>query len=385
MSPPGTQGRLFELPDLPPSGPEPSSAPYQLTNQPPGVNPRFGANREPPSTRYQGSKRKLLKWIGDSLRDFPARTVLDLFGGTASVSYSFKREGKAVTYNDYLRFNHWIGTALIENSRTRLSSSDMEFVCRRDPGSSYDDFIARTFQGIYFTDEENHWLDTACQNIPRLPDPYRQALAYYALFQAALRKRPYNLFHRRNLYMRTAKVRRGFGNKATWDSPFEDQFREFADIANRAVIDCKVECRAICQDALDVSPGYDLVYIDPPYVSGAGVGVDYLAFYHFLEGMIDYPHWEARLDTRRKHLPLLGSRSPWSDPKQIRAQFERLFALHAESILCVSYRSDGIPSEAELLEMLREVKTHVKCLRHATYQYALSTNQKSDELLLIGW
>ena len=55
-----------------------------------------------PSTRYQGSKNKILDWISYSTKDLSFETVLDAFGGTGSVGYMFKKQGKQVFYNDYL-------------------------------------------------------------------------------------------------------------------------------------------------------------------------------------------------------------------------------------------------------------------------------------------
>ena len=55
--------------------------------------------RTPPSTRYQGSKLKLLPFIGSHLSDLEFESALDAFGGTGSVSYMLKARGKAVTYN----------------------------------------------------------------------------------------------------------------------------------------------------------------------------------------------------------------------------------------------------------------------------------------------
>ncbi|HXG11448.1 MAG TPA: DNA adenine methylase [Gemmataceae bacterium] len=340
--------------------------------------------RQPPSTRYQGSKLKLLPWLAEQLARLEFHTVLDAFGGTGSVSYLLKAQGKAVTCNDYLRCNYQTATALIENRRVRLSEDDVRQVLRRDPETAYDDFISRTFRDIYFTAAEDRWLDTVCQNIPRLPGRYRRALAYHALFQACLIKRPYNLFHRKNLYLRTAQVARSFGNKASWDAPFEEHFRRFVAEANAAVFDSGSACRALCRDALEVPGNYDLVYIDPPYLNRRGVGVDYLQFYHFLEGITDYARWGERIDYRRPHRPLRGPRSPWSDPRCIHAAFARLFERFADSILVVSYRSDGIPSEEELAALLGRVKRSVTRVKYGEYQYALSTNTHSDEVLLIG-
>jgi adenine-specific DNA-methyltransferase len=184
--------------------------------------------------------------------------------------------------------------------------------------------------------------------------------------------------------MRTARVRRTFGNKVTWDAPFEQHFRRFAAEVNAAVFDSGVPCQAVCRDALDVPGRFDLVYVDPPYLNRRGVGVDYLDFYHFLEGMTDYARWGERIDHRRKHRPLRGPRSPWSDARQVHAAFGRLFERFADSILVVSYRSDGIPSVEELIALLQRYKRKVTGLRGDGYQYALSTNARSAEVLLIG-
>ena len=340
-------------------------------------------SREPPSTRYQGSKRKLLIWIAAQLRGIRFDTVLDCFGGTASVSYLFKSWGKQVVCNDLLRCNAEVARALIEQPGDPLTDEQVSTLLQQDSDRRYDDVIARNFSGIYFTDAENAWLDVVVQNIAGLSGSPRSQ-AYFALFQACLRKRPYNLFHRRNLYMRTADVARGFGNKATWDAPFDQHFRSALAELRQAVFDSGVPCRAICGDAVECTGKFDLVYIDPPYMNGRGVGVDYQQFYHFLEGLTDYAGWEPRIDRTRKHLPFRREPSPWCDPARILGAFEQLFARHAQATLVVSYRSDGIPSESALVELLSRFKSRVALVHYGKYQYALSRNRRSRELLLIG-
>lgn len=337
-----------------------------------------------PRTRYQGSKRKLANWIGEQLAGVEFDTVLDAFGGTGSVSYELKRRGKAVTYNDHLKFNFQIGKALIQNGSGRLSPAAIERLLIRDPNRRYPDFVERTFAGIYFTDQENRWLDAAVHNIARIKDAARRALAWYALFQSAMAKRPYNLFHRRNLYMRQARVTRSFGNKATWDRSFEDHFRAFAAEANKAVFDNGRPCRALNRDALDLPDRFDLVYIDPPYVSAAGVGVNYRDFYHFLEGLMDYEKWADAIDWSSKHRRLVPVREAWTSPSDVADAFDALFERFAGAGLAVSYRSDGIPSIEDLRDMLKRYKSRVRVIRHDAYQYALSTNKRSREVLLIA-
>ncbi len=337
-----------------------------------------------PRTRYQGSKRKLAATIVEHLHDLEFTTVLDAFGGTGAVSHALKAIGKHVTYNDNLAFNHQIGLALIENDSVRLDDEQIESIAVRRRGVPYGDFIERTFGGIYFTDDENRWLDTAVGNIRSIKGRYQRALAWFALFQSAMAKRPYNLFHRRNLYMRMAHVTRSFGNKATWDRSFQDHFRRFAKDANAAVIDGQGRCRATCMDASEAETGYNLVYIDPPYVNHAGTGVDYHRFYHFLEGLVRYEEWPLLIDHRFKHRPLARLDQPWSDARRIKTMFQAIFTRFRDSILALSYRSDGVPTIGELVSMMRDVKRRVRVVEGPSYQYALSTNSESSEVLLIS-
>lgn len=74
----------------------------------------------------------------------------------------------------------------------------------------------------------------------------------------------------------------------------------------------------------------------------------------------------------------------WIDKRRIYRAFEKVFERHADSILVVSYRSDGIPSESELIRLLSRFKSDVRIEKFRNYQYALSKNKISNEILLIG-
>ena len=337
-----------------------------------------------PSTRYQGSKTKLTDWIWDQIADLEFDTCLDAFGGTGSVAYRLKQAEKQVTYNDLLTFNYNIGLALIENSHTRLAPEEVDWLLTRHPEIDYPSFVTDTFSDIYFTDEENAWIDQTITNIRHLDDKYQSALAFYALCQACIIKRPYNLFHRKNLYIRFAEVDRSFGNKTTWDRSFSEWFAVFAGEANQAVFDNRRTNCSLNLDALSVPGDYDLVYIDTPYISARGVGVDYHSFYHFLEGLTMYDEWGKHLDYGSKHLRLKPQKLAWTDKRRIYGAFDQLFARFSRSILVVSYRSDGIPSEIELVDLLKRHKTHVRVEQFGQYQYVLSTNSESKGILLIG-
>ena len=336
-----------------------------------------------PGTRYQGSKNKILDWIAYSTKDLKFETVLDSFGGTGSVGYMFKKKGKQVFYNDYLKFNYIIGQALIENSHIFLDENDLKFILTKHTDIDYPSFIFDTFHNTYFTDEENKWLDQVVTNIGILENKHKRALAFFALFQACIIKRPYNLFHRKNLYVRTAEVERSFGNKKTWDTPFEKHFIKFVNEANNAVFDNKKDNIAFQNDIFEWSyKKPDLVYIDTPYISKKGVGVNYFDFYHFLEGIVKYDEWPNLIDHETKHKKIKNGKNEWCNKGEIHSAFESLFKKFKDSILVISYRDDGIPTTSELIEMLKKIGKTVE-IKEVDYKYVLS-NGNSKEVLIIA-
>lgn len=126
-----------------------------------GVSPDTTENMEAviarfPKTRYYGSKRRLLGWIYHALKDLPFNTVLDGFGGTASVSLLFKAMGKQVSFHDALLCNTIAAQALLTDKMpfaSIIKAHDFIDQIRPDYG-----FISTTFSGMYYTDEENSLL-----------------------------------------------------------------------------------------------------------------------------------------------------------------------------------------------------------------------------------
>jgi len=333
-------------------------------------------------TRYQGSKAKLAPFLAPIFSSLAFDTALDLFSGTASVSYLLKTLGKRVHANDLLRANASVARALVVNDSVRLDTDRAERLFEKRRGAAFR-FVSETFGGIYFLPEENAWLDTVAENIRAVADPFEKSLAEYALFQACLKKRPFNLFHRKNLEIRTRSVTRTFGNKTTWDAPFETHFKAALKEANRAVFDNGKKHVVTNEDALALEATADLVYLDPPYMNARGVSVDYLGFYHFLEGLTEIEQWPARIDRRRRHLPYQRRESPFFSAKTIVRAFADLFERHRQSTLVVSYRSDGIPSLEELKRMLEALGKRVR-VHEAEHKYALAARATRELVLVAG-
>lgn len=345
------------------------------------------AEAEFPTTRYQGSKRKIIDWLWTQISQMEFDSLLDAFGGTGAVSHKAKQLNKQVIYNDYLRFNYQIGLAIIENNGVTLSNEDVEFLLQSHDKFDYPSFVQDEFEGLYFTDEENQWLDRMHMNISELKNKYKRAIAYSALSQACLAKRPYNLFHRANLYMRTQDVERSFGNKTTWDRSFDDHFRQYVGEFNEAVFSNGHENRAFNRDVLKGEiVETDLVYLDPPYYDRTkqNGATNYQFYYHFLEGYLQYDDWSEMVDHSVKTKRLKHEPSPWTDPERVYGAFEKLFDRFSNCQIVVSYNTAGLPTPAELKQMLEKHKAevHIKARKH---QYALSTAEDSaDEVVFLA-
>ena len=122
-------------------------------------------NKRFPSTRYQGSKAKIIDWVWSNLAKEKFDSILDAFGGTGIVSFEAKKHNKSVTFNDKLKFSYQVGLALIENNLTRLKNSEINWIISSHSTIEYPSFIQDTFKDIYFTDKENKWLDMVVTNI----------------------------------------------------------------------------------------------------------------------------------------------------------------------------------------------------------------------------
>lgn len=349
-----------------------------------------------PTTRYQGSKRKILPWIYDCIKDIEFDTVLDAFGGSGMVSYLLKKMGKTVTYNDILTFNAIIGDSIISNNSTILTEDDVDLIL--DKRRYRKSFISDKFEGIYYLSDENDWIDNVVHNIEELEYKYnleelkhKQAIAYNALFQSCLIKRPYNLFHRKNLEMRTRDVVRNFGNKTTWETPFDIHFKKFVIEINNSIYNSPNQCFSMNLDVFDMTNvNYDLVYIDSPYIksNGKNESSNYLSCYHFLEGLARYKDWNSLIDYNTANKRIKKDILPnYFTPKEINKTFENLVSKFQGSIIVISYKYGGIPSIDELSTMLHKYKNEVRIFdKH--YKYALNKQNGNAvlnrEYILIG-
>lgn len=315
-----------------------------------------------PVSRFMGSKRKLLGFIADVASQLDFETALDAFSGGGYVSYLLKAMGKTVDSNDFLAYSYRITHALVENSHETLDASDMAMLL--DATDDSPTFISDTFNGLYFTPEDNALLDRVSGNVYRLGNEYKKSLAVAALCRAALKKQPRGVF--------TVTGLRYDDGRADLRMTMQEQFVRSVVEHNNAVFDNGTMGRAFNLDIRDFTRrGYDLVYIDTPYYSPHSDN-DYIRRYHFVEGLATY--WTATSILASTKTKRIAKRdTPFTSASRIYGGLDATFALFPGSILLVSYSSNSIPTKDEMVEMLRHHRRSVNVFE-ADHRYSFGTH-----------
>src|SRR5713226_8551226 len=307
-----------------------TSVTARVTTEPPASDPRGPASRvsEFPRLRYMGSKYRLVPYLAEVFTELGGGTALDAFSGSGVVSYLLKTLGHQVTTNDFLTFPTSIAQATVVNQEESLSAKDIEEIC--GPSADDRDFIRRTFKGLYFTDDDREFLDSAWSHIDRMSG-HKQAVAISALVLASARRQPRGVF-------------------------------TFTDLR------------------------YDDVYLDPPYAPPRDDNC-YIKRYHFLEGLSVY--WRGQTIMENTRTKKLAKRyTPFSYKHTVTDALRRTFKQFQDSTIVLSYSSNAVPDAATIEALLREVKDNVE-VRLTDHTYTFGTHSAAQrravsEYLFIG-
>ena len=333
-----------------------------------------------PPTRFMGSKSKLLSEIWSVASQFKTNTVVDLFSGSGIVGYMFKAQGKAVVSNDYMAMSAIFAKAMIENNYVTLPAEEAKALL--DIHKESDHFVATTFKDLYYTDEENDLIDTLRTNIAAIKDPYKHAIAMAALIRACMKKRPRGIF--------TYTGQRYNDGRKDLQKTLSQQFLEAIEVINKAVFNNgQINYSKQC-DAMDLKvENADLIYIDPPYYSPLSDN-EYVRRYHFVEGLArDWKGVEIQQHTQTKKFKSYPT--PFATRKGVADAFDHLFRKFANSVLIVSYSSNSLPTQDEMVSIMAKYKEHVEVIP-VNYKYSFGnqndakTHRNSvQEYLFVGY
>lgn len=325
--------------------------------------------RKYPSTRYMGSKNKLLSELWAVASQFEFGEVVDLFSGSGIVGYMFKSHGKSVISNDYMHMSTAYAKAMIENNKVIVSHDEAQALL--DPNEAVDHFVEETFKGLYFSDTDNNLIDTIRANIKKIRNPYKRAIAMTALIRACLKKRPRGIF--------TYIGNRYDDGRKDLKMSFAMQFLDAINQVNNAIFDNGLRNKARNGDALTIQyKGDGLIYMDPPYYSPLSDN-EYVRRYHFVEGLArDWKDIEIQQHTITKKFKSYPT--PFSSRKGASEAFEMLFRKFRDNVLVVSYSSNSQPTLDEIISLMSKYKKHVEVVP-IDYRYSFGNQSSTVEVV----
>jgi DNA adenine methylase/adenine-specific DNA-methyltransferase len=287
--------------------------------------------------------------------------------------------GKQVRSNDTLAFPSVLTSATVANSSIKLGSVDLEFLLSSRAHLESERFIRRTYGGIFYTPGELSFLDDLWVGIRRMDSPFKRSVALAAMLRSAIKRQPRGLFT-------VSDPTRYQDGRRDLQLTLREHFIEQVEAYNAAVFSNGKRNSVTCGDVFDVTPGDDLVYMDPPYVPLADDNC-YIKRYHFLEGLACY--WEGKevmMDTKVRKIA--KPFTPFSYRHTAIDAFDRLFRHFADSIQVLSYSSNAYPDLEALRALMGRYKKSVEVLeKEHRYHFGTHSAAKRNvvqEYLIIG-
>jgi adenine-specific DNA-methyltransferase len=302
--------------------------------------------------KYLGSKRTLVPAILDVVRAVPgARTVVDLFSGTARVGHALKAAGYRVRANDHLAYAHALGRCYVEADRETHERDAERLVAELGALPGRAGWFTETFceRARYFQPKNGARIEAIREEIARkcLP-PALEAVLLVSLMEAADRV----------------------------DSTTGVQMAYLKQWAPRAHKDLALRVPALLPraaagageahglDALEAAAALDgdVAYLDPPYNQHS-----YLGNYHVWETLV---RWDAPAvyGTAMKRTDCRERRSPFNSRRRFREAYALLVAAVRAPVVVASFSDEGFLARAEL-EALLATRGRVHVLAHDYKRY----------------
>jgi 16S rRNA G966 N2-methylase RsmD len=208
-------------------------------------------------------------------------------------------------------------------------------------------------------------------------------LVITAMCRAALKRQPRGVFTVAN-----GKAARYDDGRRDLRLTLQEHFIESMELFRSVPYDDGRPHRALCMDVFDLPVEYELVYLDPPYVPRSDDNC-YIKRYHFVEGLACYWHGYEILASSKVR-KIKKKYTPFSYRRTSIPAFDQLFRKFAESVIVLSYSSNGYPDLEVLISLLRRYKSRVEVFE-AEHRYHYGTHDRVRperalvrEFLIIG-
>jgi adenine-specific DNA-methyltransferase len=302
--------------------------------------------------RYIGSKVLLLDYINSVVDELApeAKSMCDIFSGTASVSRYFKEKFEIIS-NDLLYFSYVLQKATIENNfipnfeevKSVLGINDVFSYLENEKypdvekiGFFYNNFSPNGGR-MYITDDNALRIDSSRLFVE---DWKRRKLLseneYYYLIACIVEGIPFisNISGTYGAYHKT------------WDKRAHKSFKLF----KLEVVDNMKNNKSYNEDGNNLvrKISGDILYIDPPYNER-----QYLPNYHLLEtaALYDYPEVKGKTGVR----PYQDKKSKFCMKKTVLSTFEDLVTNSNFKHVLLSYNSEGLMTSDQIESVMKKI------------------------------
>lgn len=330
-------------------------------------------NNKLPKVNFIGNKEKIATIICENIpRD--TKIFFDAFSGSSSVGYEAKKRGYGVISNDVMKINYLIAKAFVENHKQILTSKDLDILFSGKPIKGY---MYKNYKNILYYPDECMELDQYRNNIFKLKNKHKKALAFTLLRRAMIRKMPYSRFNlswkkikqlRDEEYSyKMYKRKRAYHNKSIKSHVLENLIDY-----NNAVFDNSKKNKALNMNIFSAlkKAKADTIYLDPPYTGSMN---NYFDFYNPLDELVD----------SKKKKPFKNN---FIDKNKSLVLFDKLFSrLSSYRYWMLSYNDSSYPSINELRNLLQKYSTNIKEIKlpHAYKLTGKKNKNLNNEFLFI--
>lgn len=287
--------------------------------------------------KYIGSKRTLIPVILEAVRRAGnARTVIDLFSGTARVGHALKAAGYRVLANDHNAYAAVLARCYVQADAEDVLEDARKLVrefnaLRGTPGYFTETFCVKS---RFFQPKNGERIDAIREAIAAKGlDPELEAVMLVSLLEAADRVDS------------TTGVQMAY--LKTWaPRAYNDLELRVPNVLPRAKHGKGV---ATCLDALEAAEMFeaDVAYIDPPYNQHA-----YLGNYHVWESLVRWDKPEV-YGVACKRCDVRTRRSVFNSRTQFAGAMRKLLATVRTPVRVVSFNNEGYLTREEMEAMLR--------------------------------
>lgn len=341
-----------------------------------------------PSFNYIGSKMKLLDYIRDTVQDYTKKKYdeingfADICSGTGVVAFDALKGGcKKIFTNDIQHYAYTVSSVwsiqnidvvkvknIIETINNMVKDIDLPTYNKNSKDFIYNNYTeAGPDARMYLSIKNGYRVDKIRQEIVRLQK------------ESVINTNEHNLLLKLLLYAVA-----GVSNIASVYGAYLKKYKPCALkelVLDVGLINSLVTIPDInhvaknenINDLLDYDDlsGYEVVYIDPPYVANRG----YHDNYHLLETIsrYDYPDIKGKTGLRE-----ISTRSKFCSRKDAFVEFKNVLTKIMSKYVFISYSSESIVSKDEMISLMVETGWKDVVCYEKEYQ-RFKSNRNSEE------